>query len=94
MRSGNREVGRTSHPFANCDSFSPKDRICSDRPLCLIAVDCLEQRLAHVVMSVFDQSICTRVITTNANVADVVLVGEIFQSGDEGGAIVSDNFRE
>ena len=63
-------------------------------PLRLITIACLEQRLADVEMRPFHDAVCTRVISRDSNVANVVSLAQIIEGFNEGGAIVRDNLTK
>ena len=63
-------------------------------PLRLIAIACLEQRLADVEMCPFHNAVCTRVISQDSNVANVVSLAQIIEGFNKGGAIVHDDLRK
>ena len=63
------------------------------RPFGGVAVGCLVQGLSDVVVCALDEAIGTGVVTTDANVMDLVLLREPFQSFDEGRTVVGHDFE-
>ena len=63
-------------------------------PLRLIALACLEQRLADVEMRPFHDAVCMRVISQDSDVANVVPLAQIVEGFNEGGAVVHDDLTK
>jgi hypothetical protein len=94
MRACNCEIWRTTHAFADRNTFCPKYQIDCLRPSLLITVDSLEQRLTNIEMQTFNKTICMRIVTRNANMHYVIFLHEIFQSLQKCRTVISDNFSE
>ena len=78
----------------DCNMIGPYDGSGYLVPLGLVAIASLEQCLAHVEVCTFSNPICTGVVTRNADVSNMITLGEIAKSFDECRAIVHDNFAK
>ena len=61
-------------------------------PFCLDAIRDLNECLSYIEVQSFNNTICTRVITRNADVIDMVALAEMHEHFDKGWAIVGDDF--
>jgi len=68
--------------------------MCAERPTLLISINSLEERLMNIEVWMFDETICTRVVTTDTNVIYLVSFGEIRECFEEGQTIICDNFSQ
>lgn len=78
--------------FANRDSFRPEDRVSNLVPIFGVAVTSAEESFPNIVMAALDNTISARVEGGDADVMNVILVGEDVESGYEGGSVVGNDF--
>ena len=80
--------------LADCNTIGPHDGHGYLVPLGLVTITSLEQCLVHVKLCTFSNPICMGVVTGNADVSNMIMLGEVVKSFDECGAIVHDNFAK
>ena len=79
MCTGDCEVGQTTHASADHYTVVPKDRKGTLWPLQLYSIDRFVQCLSDVKMWAFNDSVCSRIVTWNADVMNVILLPKILQ---------------
>ena len=63
-------------------------------PLGLIPVCCLEKRLSHIEVPALDDAVGPRIVPTNPNVSDVVMLLDPPHRRDKWAPIVGDNLAD
>ena len=88
------KIRRASHTLVDCNTVSPHDGHGCQVPPGLVTITSLEQHLAHVKVCPFSNPICIRVVTRNANVSDMIVLGEVVKCFHECRVIVGDDFAK
>src|ERR1700692_2575857 len=65
-----------------------------NRPTFLVAIDCLEEGLPNIKVRSFDKSVRARVVTTDADVSDMITFRQVVECAQECGAVVGDNLTK
>lgn len=87
MGTSNCKVGRAPHTSANCNVFGPNNL----GPMLLITVGGLEEGLSNIKVWVLYNAISVGIVTTDANMSNVVVLSKVGKGAKIRSAIICNN---
>jgi hypothetical protein len=88
------QIWWASHMFMRNDSICPKYWVYSQRPSLLVTIDDFEQSLADIKMRVLYSTMCSRVVSADPYMIDMIALWEVLHCFEESWTIVSNNLTE
>ena len=92
MGTGGCIIGRTTHASMDCNMFGPENGISGSAPLRLVTVNSFEEGLPNVKVRPLCYAVSAFVVTRNANVVQMVLLGKMCDCFDDRGSVIGNDF--